>query len=161
MPLRSDPSFRGLMLQPSTRMVSLCHPRNFATFFALALLCRQMCHCSSAYSSINPRPLLTLSLSFCIGSGGGKSNTFQLYMCGLRALGNAYENMPQERRASPSLVSPNPGKRKAADALFSNAPVKRRLFSPPAPVGSLLHSQSKHKILTRPFCHSAHVTRGE
>jgi len=82
-------------------------------------------------------------------------------MCGLQALGDAYEGMPQERRASPGLASPNSGKRKAADALFGNAPVKRRLFWQPAPVGSFLCSQSRRKILTRPFCHSADVARGE
>jgi len=157
MHLRSDPSFSGPMLEPLTRTVRPCHLRNLAMFFAPVLLCRQMSRCASVYSSINPPPLLTSSLSFCISSGEGKSNTFQLYMCGLRALGDAYENMPQERRASPGLALPNPGKRKAADALFGNAPVKRRLFCQPTAVGSLPCCPSRHEILMCPFCRSADV----
>jgi len=51
-------------------------------------------------------------------------------MCGLWALGDAY---PEERSALPAVVSPKLGKRKAVDALFSNAPVKRRLFPQPTP----------------------------
>lgn len=82
-------------------------------------------------------------------------------MCGLRALGNAYEDMPQEECASPGLAPPNSGKRKATDALFGNAPVKQRVFSQPTLVCSLLCCQSRRKILMIPFCHSAGVTRGE
>ena len=48
-------------------------------------------------------------------------------MCGIQAIGNAYEDKPGELSALPALTSPKSGKRKATDALFGNAPARPRL----------------------------------
>jgi len=75
---------------------------------------------------------------YCIRSGNAKSNTFQLYMCGVQALGNAYESMPRELDTSPGPSSPKSAKRKAPDALFGSAPAKRRVLTQPTPMAPLM-----------------------
>jgi len=55
----------------------------------------------------------------------------------MQALGHAYKDMPQEHSALPGVMSPKSEKRKADDALFGNAPAKRRLVFQSKPVRSL------------------------
>lgn len=115
-------------------------PENLCAVFRAGVIIRADVSLRQYVPHFNPTLkhfILTTSPSYCINSSDGKSNTFPLYMCGMQALGHAYEVMPQERSAPPGLISPKSGKRKAADDIFSNAPAKRRLVFQSKPVHSL------------------------
>jgi hypothetical protein len=72
-------------------------------------------------------------------------------MCGMQALGNAYEDTFQERHAPAGPMSPKSGKRKAADSLFGTAPAKRRVLSQPSPVGCQHPCRARREVQAYAF----------